>query len=169
MLYCGIDPGGDGGVAVIDDRKRILSLIKYNNVHFAKILTQYIGEEMKICIEAVHAIQGARADATFKFGKNTGRAEGIVTTYLTWTNQPIENFTNVVSHKWKADLDIIIGNHPTKEEKKALSIKKAHELFPEVCLLPTPRCVNEHDGMAEALLIAEWLRRKETKCLEKRN
>ena len=33
-------------------------------------------------------------------------------------------------------------------------------LFPDVSLLATPRCKKPHDGMAEALLMAEYARRK---------
>jgi hypothetical protein len=33
-------------------------------------------------------------------------------------------------------------------------------LFPGVSLRATPRCTTDHDGMAEALLIAEYARRK---------
>lgn len=40
------------------------------------------------------------------------------------------------------------------------SIKKAQELFPDVSLLASDRCKRPHDGLADALLIAEYGRRR---------
>ena len=57
---------------------------------------------------------------------------------------------------------------PPQTWKKEFSLNKSKEksidvckrLFPGVKLLATPRCKKEHDGMAEALLMAEYARRK---------
>jgi hypothetical protein len=42
---------------------------------------------------------------------------------------------------------------------KENSIEVCKKLFPQVNLLATPRCKKEHDGIAEALLMAEYTRR----------
>ena len=42
---------------------------------------------------------------------------------------------------------------------KNTSIAVARRMFPTVPLLATPRCKKPHDGMAEALLMAEYCRR----------
>lgn len=188
MFYCGIDPGGDGGVAILDEQGKVVRLFVYNNVQFASVLSNFIGEDMKICIEDVHPIQGARAGSTFVFGLNTGRAHGVVATYLTWTNQPIENFSKVDPKVWKRGVDCLLGDDAPYEKRKLRDIERAHELFPDVdirCKFQFKRDSNgnyvkvkkqisknkfkmvrekelvDHDGLADALLIAEWLRRKE--------
>jgi hypothetical protein len=46
------------------------------------------------------------------------------------------------------------------EDTKQRSVIAAQRLFPNVSLLPTPRCKKPSDGIADALLIAEWGRRK---------
>jgi len=44
-------------------------------------------------------------------------------------------------------------------DTKAQAVAIVQQLFPDVNLLRTPRCKKAHDGMADALLIAEWGRR----------
>jgi len=46
-----------------------------------------------------------------------------------------------------------------KGDTKTQSILTAKRLFPGVNLRATERCTTDHDGMADALLIAEWGRR----------
>ncbi len=83
--------------------------------------------------------------STFKFGINYGKLLGILRVY--------EIDTQLVSpQKWKKAMGVTKDKQP--------SINKAKELFPNVSLLPTPRCTKDHDGMAEALLIAEYGRRQ---------
>lgn len=47
------------------------------------------------------------------------------------------------------------------EDTKAASILACKRLFPSVSLKPTERCRVDNDGMADALLIAEYGRRRE--------
>ena len=62
--------------------------------------------------------------------------------------------TKLVSpQKWKKEFNL--------DSDKQKSIDTAKKLFPDVNLFRTNRCTKEHDGMAEALLIAEYGRRKE--------
>ena len=54
--------------------------------------------------------------------------------------------------KWKKEFSVT--------SDKNTSIEVAKRLFPNVNLKATARCKKDHDGMAEALLIAEYCRRK---------
>ena len=54
--------------------------------------------------------------------------------------------------KWKKEYSITAN--------KNTSIEVCKRLFPNVSLLPTERCRKDHDGLAEALLMAEFARRK---------
>lgn len=187
MFYCGIDPGADGGVAILDQQGKVVEYMVYNNIKFAKMLARYIGEEIKFCIEDVHAVENSKASSTFKFGVNTGRAHGIVTTYLVWTNQDISQFSNVLPTIWKRDMGALLGDNAQYEERKLRSIERAHELFPGINIqykgqwkrdangeyvkqekqisknktkLVRVKEYVDHDGLADALLIAEWNRRQ---------
>ena len=161
MLYLGIDPGGDGGLAIIDERKSIWGLSRYRDVEAPKFLSSFIGEgKIRTCIEDVHAVQGSGAKSTFNFGYNTGKVTGMIIMFYVWNNLDLNDFTKVIPQTWKDDMGISLGIHASKEEKKEASIQLAKELFPCVDLRPNKLCKNDHDGIAEALLIAEWNRRR---------
>lgn len=81
----------------------------------------------------------------FNFGKSAGFIEGVLQAY----GIPYQLIT---PQKWKKEFSL---GH-SKED----SITVCKRLFPSVKLLPTDRCKKESDGMAEALLMAEYARRK---------
>lgn len=90
---------------------------------------------------------GQGVTSMFHFGKSAGYIEGV----LCALRIP---FTLVTPQKWKKEFEL----HSDKTE----SIKVCQKLFEGVNLLPTPRCKKPSDGMAEALLIAEYGRRTTT-------
>lgn len=153
MIYLGIDPGQDGGVSMIDNEKNIWYINKYDDISFSKLICDlHKNTIMNVYIEDVHAIRGAKANATFKFGFNTGKAHGIIAASGRTPNL-------VLPQVWKEEFNLNLGHEYDKDSKKKASIEKAKELFPNVNLVPY-KCKVEHDGMAESLLIAEWGRRK---------
>lgn len=77
----------------------------------------------------------------FNFGKSAGFIEGVLSSF------GIQQFL-VPPQTWKKFYRL--------HSDKKLSIKRCRELYPDVCLLRTPRCTKESDGMAEALLIASY-------------
>ena len=87
---------------------------------------------------------GQGVTSMFHFGKSAGYIEGVLSALR------IE-YELITPQKWKKMFDL----HSDKTE----SIKVCMDIFPEVNLLPTPRCKKPSDGMAEALLIAEYGRR----------
>lgn len=92
-------------------------------------------------VEKVGAMPGQGVTSMFHFGKSAGYIEGV----LKAKNIPFEL---VSPQKWKKKYEL----HSDKEQ----SIAKCKELFPDINLLRTPRCKKESDGMAEALLIANY-------------
>ena len=56
----------------------------------------------------------------------------------------------VIPQKWKAFFGVTAD--------KNTSIACAHRLFPKVSLRKTERCKKDHDGLAEALLMASYAR-----------
>ena len=81
----------------------------------------------------------------FNFGTNFGFIQGVLRAYKI-------PFELVRPQKWKKEFSI------TADKNSSIAVCK--RLFPEVNLLPTPRCKKEDDGMAEATLMALYAQRK---------
>ena len=81
----------------------------------------------------------------FKFGENFGFIQGV----LKSLGIPYEL---VRPQKWKKEFSITAD--------KNTSIEVCKRLFPGVDLKRTERCRKDDDGIAEALLMAEYARRK---------
>jgi hypothetical protein len=64
-------------------------------------------------------------------------------------------FELVRPQKWKREFSC------TSDKNK--SIEVAQRMFPDVSLMRTERCTKPHDGIAEALLMAEYGRRRHAK------
>ena len=85
----------------------------------------------------------------FNFGRCFGLIEGVVAA-LGYA------YTIVLPVIWQR---AIMGKVKPGETKPA-SIAMAKQIFPNVPLFANPRSQKEHDGLADALLIAEYGRRK---------
>ena len=81
----------------------------------------------------------------FTFGAGYGFLQGVLTAY----GIP---YQLVPPQTWKKAF--------TLNSVKQTSIEVCQRLFPNVSLYRTGRCTKPHDGMAEALLMAEYARRK---------
>lgn len=149
-LYMGIDPGQDGGIGIIDENKNIMFLMAYpNTVIFAALKEAYKkgGTPLGIttCLEEVHAMPKQGVSSTFTFGRFFGQLEGI----LMCEGIPYQLKS---PQAWKEEFGL------NSDKKKSIEVCK--NLFPSANLLATEKCQKEHDGMAEALLMAEYARRK---------
>ena len=146
-VYIGIDPGSKGGIAVISD-DGIISLSLYNSYEIADLLNNINNryDNIMCTLEKVHSMPRDGVKQAFKFGENYGFVKGT----LMALKIP---FQEVLPQTWKKEYSLI---SKTKQD----SIKRCKELFPNVNLLPTDRCKKESDGLAEALLICEYGRRK---------
>ena len=80
----------------------------------------------------------------FNFGQNFGFIQGVLKAYEI-------PFELVPPQKWKKEFSVT--------SDKNTSIEVAKRLFPGVNLKATEKCKKDHDGMAEALLMAEYARR----------
>lgn len=150
MIYIGIDPGANGGIAVINpDSRWPVWVSKYSDDVLMSVMETLEVEghilSMDTCVyvEQVHSMPKQGVASTFKFGVNYGKILGILRVYEIDTHL-------VTPSKWKKAMGVT--------SDKQTSINKAKELFPEISLIPR-RCRKEHDGIAEALLIAEYGRR----------
>ena len=143
MIYIGIDPGKSGAFAVIGEYGVTVSPWDDDRFVAAMGLEARNGECVA-CVEQVHALPKQGVTSMFNFGKSAGFIEGV----LKASRIP---FQIVPPKKWKKEYSL--GND------KSQSIAVCKKLFPNISLLPTPRCTKESDGMAEALLMALYAQR----------
>ncbi len=148
-LYIGIDPGKKGGIACIDTESGILYTVPYSE----KALIDMCRDEtwrgktdhIMCCLEKVGARPGQGVVSMFNFGQNFGYIKGVLESF----GIPYQEIT---PQKWKREFGL--------NSEKAVSAEVCRKLFPSIDLLASPKSKKPHDGMAEALLMAEYARRK---------
>ncbi|AFY60102.1 holliday junction resolvasome, endonuclease subunit [Synechococcus sp. PCC 6312] len=99
-----------------------------------------------LVIEKVHSMPGQGVSSTFKFGQGYGAILGIAAALSIPTEL-------VTPQAWKKT--VLAG---TAKDKDA-AIDYCRRMFPQVSLLPGPRCRKPHDGLADSLCILEYGRR----------
>lgn len=145
MYFIGIDPGKSGALAVIDDEGYVWNTKTFNESDYAIVLNDLASApNVRVVLEHVGAMPGQGSVSMFNFGANFGFIKGL----LAANNLPYEL---VRPQKWKRMFSCT--------SDKNTSVDVAHRLFPNVDLRRTTRCSKPHDGIAEALLMAEYCRR----------
>ena len=166
--YIGIDPGKLGAIVVVvcDHNNVIVKIEKHtmpvNSVGsidvraLDDILTNISSRGSQVpqhCIlENVHAIPGAGAKSNFSFGFNCG----IIFALLTAHKIP---YTTISPKVWQKEMWAGIPRSSTTSAKN-MSLEAVKRLFPHEDLRATTRSRTPHDGLIDALLIAEFCRRK---------
>ena len=170
-IYVGIDPGKNGGIAIIDGD----TLTTYptplvgdeiSGWAVRDILTgQREGAKLSLAIEKVGAMPGQGVTSMFSFGFNTGLVTGIAQAlaipYITvrpqeW--QKIAFFGIPVQFKAAKSAAKSGKIERAKQDPKAMAAIAAKRLFPSASFLATERSKVPHDGMIDAALIAYWLK-----------
>ena len=151
----GIDPGGSGGIAMLDKLGRIVLVEKMPPTD-KDIADCFITCKQKLSkedsvfayLENVHSMPGQGVSSTFKFGKNYGALRMA----LIILEIPFEEPTPV---KWQKPLGLVVPSAKklAKTQKKNLNKAKAQELFPKVKKIT--------HAIADAVLIAEYGRRRQ--------
>ncbi len=155
-VFVGIDPGKDGALAILGYRETPI-LIPFSETEYANQLRRVApffvatGTEGVIdqretftVVEHVNAMPGQGVTSCFSFGRNFGFILGLLTAFRI----PYEL---VRPQKWKRVFSCT--------SDKNTSIEVAQRMFPGVDLRRTPKCQKPHDGICEALLMAEYARR----------
>lgn len=149
MLAIGIDPGKSGALAVIytdeNNEPFRVKVVPFEELTYRDILETCVDSRVVCCVEKVGAMPGQGVVSMFNFGRNLGFIEGLLQ-----ANKIA--YQLVPPQTWKKEFSLT-GN-------KQASIDVCKRLFPDINLLATPRSRKESDGMAEALLMAEYARRK---------
>lgn len=166
--YIGVDPGNDGGLSLLDPKGKALEWQRMPEVngivdffHDAQIQS----ESKVICVFEEH--RGGKAGISSAAAhKSAGRYIGMI--QIICAVYKIK-MVCVTPQTWKAHFKLInrtlpgtvkLSDKDKRDMAKAASIKLCKQFFPGISLLATPRCSNDHDGIAESLLLAEWGRQK---------
>jgi len=155
---CGIDPGLSGGIAIIsqdgvivepmpsvEKEIDIAGLVRWLRAHRDEIEIAYL--------EKVHAFPGASGSSMLSFGRIVGIIEGALTALAI-------PFQTVRPGIWCKEIHAGISGVDTPKDKSRIAVSR---LFPDVSLMATPKSKKPHEGMMDALLIAEWGRRQRSK------
>ena len=182
MIFCGIDPGMTGAMAAVDENGRHLchnvipvlggkldarKLINW--LYAAPGFTGQTKDDLFVTIEDVHAVFNSSAKSTFNFGFVCGGIQAVVQTLLIpyalvqpkiwqksmWQGVPELRKPSTTSVNTKGKSVTRKGSIRTKE----MSLVAISRLYPEVSVLKTPNCTIPHDGIVDAILIAEYGRR----------
>lgn len=147
IAVLGIDPGAKGGLALVtSDEALIWPMPMAGNVPDTKqisdILHRY--EPHLIALEKVHSMRGQGVSSTFTFGRGFGRIEGIAEAL----SVRVELIT---PQRWKQT--VLAGT----AKDKAAAVEFCRRRWPNLGLVQ-PGCRVPHEGIAEALCIAEAAR-----------
>lgn len=149
MMYLGIDPGFSGAWGMIDHNGKYQSCgdMLHNDKHilsravWAEMCQAVDRQDLEIIVESVHSMPRQGVASTFKFGMAYGAAISIAERF----NCP---WHLVTPKKWKKLLGL--------DSDKDNSLELARSLWPNA-----PLHLKKHNGRAEALLLAEYLRREQ--------
>lgn len=148
--YFGIDPGRRGGLALIDEHKNMIYIESmpllrdgYNYQQIYRMI-ENLPENTTIILELKPGVMDKSASPTTSFGFHCGALYGIC----------INRKTIIVSPKtWKNEFDVFRNYKETRHDMKQRSIHEAEKLFKMTFN-------KNNDGLAEALLLAEYGRRQ---------
>lgn len=159
-FVCGIDPGLDGGLVVLDSRGELISkkvLPTMNETKGKRILDLRALREifslsgyLYFFLEKVSAMPGQGVSSMFKMGRGFGNLEAMLVAY----ELPYELVT---PQAWTKVMHKGMDKKMKAKERSLLVLKRS---YPNIDLTPTERAKKPHEGLMDALLIAEYGRRE---------
>jgi crossover junction endodeoxyribonuclease RuvC len=158
MIIIGIDPGKNGGLAVIErlskesfDVVDVLQMpIGGDEIDFEAV-ANWVWEHdarSESCVgimEKVGAMPGNGVTGMFKFGKSVGGIIGVFAALMV----PLRQVTPMA---WKK---IVLAGMDWKNNGKGVAIDYVRMAYPEVCIIPKG-CRKPHSGIVDAICIAEY-------------
>lgn len=144
----GIDPGAKGAVCAMHaDGHELFAFDDDDPLSvLGAVLADYAVEQAYL--ERVSPMPGNGTASMFKFGETFGKIQG-------WLRARFIPYELVSPRVWQKLLHVGTSG----DDPKARSLQAARQLFPSAELV-RPKCRKPHDGLVDALLIAEYGRRK---------
>lgn len=161
LLYIGIDNGISGGIAAIGQCGSIIAMRTMptkkhgakNEVDIRELyrwLSEVTGGNLSNGIYCIEEPGGSKsADAAKSMAGSFHSIRGFFETKFL-------AFERVTPKRWQ---NAMLGK-VAKGETKARALDVAAKLWPDERFLPSPRHRTPNDGLIDAALIAEWLRRQ---------
>lgn len=148
-LVGGIDPGKTGALVILDgDGRPMCVRVMPENVHdLVAIIEAYRSADW--AIEKVSPFQGASLTSTWTFAEGFGVLKGIFGALKV-------KYTLVPPRVWQAPIHLGADKYAPP---KVRSLEVARRLFPTCNFLATDKSKVAHDGIVDAFLIAEFMRR----------
>lgn len=143
MLYIGVDPGKHGAFALIDSDGAV-TVMPLKEETLINVCRGLAGIPARCCLEKVGAMPGQGLASTFNFGVGFGYIKGVLECNHI-------SYQEITPQRWKKEFGL--------NSDKRKSIEVCRKLFPDVSLRASALSRADNDGMAEALLMAEYARR----------
>lgn len=156
----GVDPGDSGAICLVADEPSMIPIFYPTTMHLLEMVEVYRAWQHQydirmVVVEDVHAIPGAAAGTSFKFGANTERMAVVPATL----GLPVGR---IKVKEWQKIMDISVSrNLKGASRKKAIKTKVAEVVknqFPTASINGPKGGLL--DGRSDALAIAEASRRK---------
>jgi hypothetical protein len=163
--YIGIDIGLKGAVAVISPDgvittspmpviKDQLDMRGLQDLMDLTIINQS-STEMFAVFEKLGVIFGSSKTTAFSMGSQLGAIEMLCVSQMV-------SYAKVPAKQWQKDMFMGIDeitNSKGKRDTKAMALVAVKRLFPHLKLTFGERAAKPHDGLVDAVLMAEWARR----------
>jgi crossover junction endodeoxyribonuclease RuvC len=157
MIYVGIDPGQNGGVAFVDEKNAESFVIPMPDIfEFNDLILGWEADFgiKHVYVEKAQAMPKQGVTSMFTYGTHFGTLLGVLTAHKV-------PYTLVPPKEWQREM---FKGTPTKRAEgmnkpKERALQIARRLFPKQNFLKTLRAQKPHDGMIDSILIAEACRR----------
>jgi len=163
--YVGIDLGLKGGIVVLKNNKLIFKCIMpliggdLDLMRIATILNKYRKKNTHVVLERFAGFFGYSKKAATSLSKQSGKIEGILAVLrIPYTAVLPQTWQKVIWVGTKIQFKKSKGKQ-VKDTKKT-SLLTVTRLFPNESFLASTRCTVPHDGLVDAVLLAEFGRRK---------
>lgn len=165
--YLGIDPGLTGGWALLGPAGQLVRLsvipVADGAVDVVALAAQWCGlpAGTVTAVELVHAMPGQGVTSMFSFGETTGRILGVLGALGHVPVRP-------TPQRWQKALGVALPADKADKAARRKAVKARAAVLAAQLLdldagqLIPPRCRVVHDGLVDAVCIAEWLRRERT-------
>lgn len=162
--FIGIDPGLKGGLCLLDENGSVENLlvmpvmkIGTKNTLDIKVIIAWFeacklkGPIIMVALEKQQAMSKQGVTSTFNTGRGFGLLEGIISTLSI-------PYRVIRAVDWQKEM--FKGLPKAKGMTKVHSALIAQQLFPKMSFKASDRCTNLHDGLTDAVLIGEYIRRE---------
>lgn len=159
--FIGIDPGKTGGVVIVGTNgdiqdKLTMPLVADKEVDFGIIYNflEPVAQQSMALLEKVGAMPKQGVTSMFNFGQTYGGLKAILQILANKYDTP---WALVTPQSWQKSLHEGVDKSMDAKKRSLMAFQR---LYPGIDLRASNRCKIPHSGLVDALLIAEYGRRK---------